>query len=190
MDEYYYTGEIILIPYKFMPVNFMLCDGSQLSQKEYPALYSIIGRLYGAATSTTFCLPNLVGNIVAHRDNSNQKTSLATSVNTNITSSTISVQNIPTIYGRMQLQSDVATTSAYTNSGGVQMTMCSAFNTKSGKTTQLLDNFYTNSSEGQLIPQQQLLYTNTSGNTPISIMQPTIDLVYAICVNGVFPISN
>ena len=39
--------------------NFMACDGSELKIHDYPALYSILGTVYGGDGKTTFNLPTI-----------------------------------------------------------------------------------------------------------------------------------
>lgn len=42
-----------------MPAGWALCDGSQLSIQQNPALFSLIGTIYGGNGQTTFALPDL-----------------------------------------------------------------------------------------------------------------------------------
>ena len=45
------------------PAGFLFCDGSAVSRTMYPDLFALIGTLYGSGDgSTTFNLPNLIGN--------------------------------------------------------------------------------------------------------------------------------
>lgn len=61
MDIDYYVGGIVLFPYSFEPVGWMLCDGRVLNIASYQALFSLIGATYGGNGQTTFALPNLNG---------------------------------------------------------------------------------------------------------------------------------
>ena len=55
-----YIGEIKAFAFNYTPGdgNWLLCDGSTLLQRDYPALYAVIGKTYGGDTNT-FKLPNL-----------------------------------------------------------------------------------------------------------------------------------
>ncbi|MBB5886423.1 phage tail protein [Xanthomonas sp. LMG 8992] len=54
-----YIGQIILFASYFEPKNWAFCDGRQLLIKDYVALYSLIGTVYGGDGRTTFNLPDL-----------------------------------------------------------------------------------------------------------------------------------
>lgn len=43
------------------PAGYLLCNGQEVLQDDYPALYSAIGEAWGSATSFTFTLPDLRG---------------------------------------------------------------------------------------------------------------------------------
>lgn len=57
----YYIGGIVLFPYGFAPMGWLLCDGTVLNVNQYQALYSLLGPRFGGNGSTTFALPNLMG---------------------------------------------------------------------------------------------------------------------------------
>ena len=58
-----FTGEIRLFPYNFVPQNWAYCDGSLITVQQNPALYSVIGNLYGGTPGQNFQLPNLSGRV-------------------------------------------------------------------------------------------------------------------------------
>lgn len=63
-----YVGEIRWFPYvRGAPVNWLLCNGSQLSISEYQTLYALIGTTYGGNGQTTFQLPDLRGRVPLHQ---------------------------------------------------------------------------------------------------------------------------
>jgi microcystin-dependent protein len=55
----YLLGQIILFPYNFVPMRFMLCNGAIINISQNTALYSLIGTKFGGNGTTTFMLPNL-----------------------------------------------------------------------------------------------------------------------------------
>jgi len=57
----YYIGSILLLPYAFAPMGTMLCDGRTLNVAPYQPLFALIGATYGGNGSTTFCIPNMLG---------------------------------------------------------------------------------------------------------------------------------
>lgn len=57
----YFLGQIVVFPYSFVPMGWMLCNGQQLSVQQNTALFSLIGNKFGGNGQTTFNLPNLQG---------------------------------------------------------------------------------------------------------------------------------
>lgn len=58
-----FIGEIRAFPYMFAPQDWAYCWGQQVPQQQYPALYSLIGPLYGTTSAGNFLLPNLQGRV-------------------------------------------------------------------------------------------------------------------------------
>ena len=59
MTDAIYIGEIYTTAATSVPDNMVVCDGRLLNIAEYPALYSLIGTIYGGNGSTTFAVPDL-----------------------------------------------------------------------------------------------------------------------------------
>jgi microcystin-dependent protein len=55
----YTIGCIMLFPYSFVPMDWLLCDGSTLSISQYQLLYAVIGTRYGGDGISNFKLPDL-----------------------------------------------------------------------------------------------------------------------------------
>lgn len=55
----YTVGCITMFPYSFVPVDWLLCDGSTVSISTYQLLYSVIGTRYGGDGISNFKLPDL-----------------------------------------------------------------------------------------------------------------------------------
>jgi microcystin-dependent protein len=56
-----FIGEIAPFPTPTLPAGWMPCDGRTLQIRDFMALFSIIGTMYGGDGSTNFALPNLSG---------------------------------------------------------------------------------------------------------------------------------
>jgi len=54
----HYLGEILLVPYNFVPKECLLCNGQLLSISRFVALFSLLGTTFGGDGRTTFALPN------------------------------------------------------------------------------------------------------------------------------------
>jgi len=62
-----YLGEIRIFAGNYAPSGWAFCDGTVLPVSQNSALFSIIGGLYGGNGTTTFALPNLMGNVPIHQ---------------------------------------------------------------------------------------------------------------------------
>ncbi len=58
-----FLGEIILVPYNFVPRGFAFCDGQLLSISQNTALFALLGTMYGGDGKATFALPDLRGRV-------------------------------------------------------------------------------------------------------------------------------
>ena len=59
-------AEITMFGGNFAPRNWALCDGQLQSIAQNPALFSILGVMYGGDGRTTFALPDLRGRTAVH----------------------------------------------------------------------------------------------------------------------------
>ncbi len=58
-----FLGEIMMVPFSYAPQGWALCDGQELLINDFPALYSLIGTMYGGDGRQTFCVPDLRGRV-------------------------------------------------------------------------------------------------------------------------------
>ena len=61
-----FIGQIRMFAGSFAPVGWAFCDGSVLNVSANPALFSILGSIYGGDGRTTFGLPDLRGRVPVH----------------------------------------------------------------------------------------------------------------------------
>ena len=62
-------GSIVVWGSDYIPENWLLCDGSEISRTEYPDLFTFLGTKYGEGDgSTTFNLPNKKGRFAVGYD--------------------------------------------------------------------------------------------------------------------------
>jgi microcystin-dependent protein len=59
-----FIGEIQIFGFGFTPANWALCDGQELTIKDHPDLFSLIGTTYGGDGKHKFRVPNLAGRAV------------------------------------------------------------------------------------------------------------------------------
>ena len=60
------TGSIVAFAgsSSVVPTGWLICDGSELSRATYADLFAIIGTTYGAPTTSTFRLPDILGKVI------------------------------------------------------------------------------------------------------------------------------
>jgi len=58
-----FLGQIISVGFNFAPLGWALCNGAPLSIAEYPALFQLLGTVYGGDGISTFNVPNLNGRV-------------------------------------------------------------------------------------------------------------------------------
>ncbi|MCX6950884.1 MAG: tail fiber protein [Verrucomicrobia bacterium] len=61
-----YVGEVRLVAWPRIPVDWQPCDGRALPISQYEMLYSLIGTTYGGDGVNTFNVPDLRGRIPLH----------------------------------------------------------------------------------------------------------------------------
>jgi microcystin-dependent protein len=64
-----FIGQVQYFAGNFAPGGWMVANGQLLPISQYQALFSIIGTTYGGNGTTTFALPNLVGNVAVGASN-------------------------------------------------------------------------------------------------------------------------
>lgn len=56
-----FIGEIRIFPFSFIPQGWLACNGGEYGVGQQTALYSIIGNTWGGTPNQTFKVPNLAG---------------------------------------------------------------------------------------------------------------------------------
>src|SRR5262245_44772896 len=64
-----FLGEVRVFFSFFAPRGWAFCHGQMLSIAQNPALFSLLGTLYGGDGRTTFALPDLRGRVPSHVEN-------------------------------------------------------------------------------------------------------------------------
>ena len=65
MDQF--LGQITLVAFNFAPVGWAFCNGQLVPIDQNPALFQLIGMIYGGDGQTTFALPDLRSRIPLHQ---------------------------------------------------------------------------------------------------------------------------
>lgn len=157
-------SEVKWVPMTWAPKNYLPADGSLLSIAQYPALYSLLGPLYGGDGINTFGLPDLRGRTAIGQGQAPGLPNFVPGekLGTDITTADLS-QLTPHTHDYIPSTVTVATT---TTRPGTAVEVVSSVSQTSNPTEQT-------SVEG--------------GGQPISNMQPSLVMTPVICVNGLYP---
>lgn len=61
-----YVGQILWVPFSFVPRGWAKCDGQILPISQNTALFSLLGTTYGGDGKSTFALPDMQGRLLLH----------------------------------------------------------------------------------------------------------------------------
>lgn len=70
-----FIGEIIAFAGKYPPRGYLLCDGAEVRQGQFDALYAIIGNAFGGNGAQRYKLPDLRGRVPIMVEDVNQASS-------------------------------------------------------------------------------------------------------------------
>jgi len=167
-----FLGQITCFGFNFVPRGWLPADGRLMSISQNPALFSLLGTMYGGNGQTNFALPNLQGRVVlgAGQTPSGQQyvwgqTGGAEAVN-------LSVNNLP----------PHAHTVAPAGSSGDATDISPAGKAPATKARTTL--------YGNPTPGTNLAATSTSSvgsGTPVPTLPPYVAMTCAIAVTGIFP---
>lgn len=181
MDAFY--GEIRLFAGNFPPLGWAYCNGQILLIQQYPAVFALIGAMYGGDGRTTFALPNLNGRAPMGAGTGSGLTPRTVSNQAGISSYTMSIAQLPAHSHSVACntlpsngtQNDP--NNNYFGAGPANRSTGQAVNTR-----------YAAAHDGT--GMQPSILTPFGAQTPEAInnMQPSLGFVFIICIDGaVFP---
>lgn len=173
-----YIGQIQPFAFNFAPKNWALCNGQIMAIQQNPALFSLLGTMYGGNGTTTFALPNLQSRVPMHAGTLNGETFTQGEIsgveNVTITSATTPAHN-------HAFQGASANATSATPASGVAL----ATSTGGSGTP---DMFYGPDTMPQ--PLNVACIGLTGGSLPHNNLQPYLTINWCICQFGVFPSRN
>lgn len=176
-----FTGEIRLFPYNFAPQNWAYCDGSLITVQQNPALYSVIGTLYGGTPGQNFRLPNLNGRVAMGAGGA-----IGTNIGSQLGADRIQLEpNNISSHSHQVLAKDGSETAAALDTPDTNAYLAQPRNVR------LYNNTTPSATDPKLAPGTVM----PSGNATIpptmrNTMQPYLTLAYCICLNGEYPIRS
>ncbi|WCT11941.1 phage tail protein [Mucilaginibacter jinjuensis] len=180
-----YTGEIRAFAFSYPPTQWAQCNGQLVSITQNPALYSILGTMYGGDGKNTFGLPNLNGRVVVGTGTSPTSGTVYTSGGVG------GVENVT--LNNQQTNHSHTFNAAVASSPVTKVTNVPA-TTAPGS---FLSNMYEPHSPNPLVvrtylpvPQADIQQLNGAAISPLggngahSNMQPSVAINYCICLYG------
>ncbi len=185
-----YLGEIRLLAYVRVPVDWQACDGSLLNLNTYQALYSLLGTQYGGDGRTTFGVPDLRGRVP-----------IGTGSGPNLTPRALGASGGTEVVALTQNQMP-AHTHAFNATTAAANSM-TPMNNLLGNITGVMAN-------SQIPPNGQTqvgIYQDPPTSPPVTLdatavstfsgpanphlnMMPSMAIGYVICTNGIYPTPN
>lgn len=178
----FYLGMVIPWAINFLPMGWLLCDGSTLQISQYQALYSLLGNMYGGDGVNTFKLPDLRGRIIVGGGAGPGLTQYQPGDMGGAEGICINTTNMPVHTHALMGNTNTALPSTATPAS---TSVLSIGKDALGKTIKMYGNVST--TQPTLTPMNaQSIGTAGEGN-PISVMQPYQTINYYICVSGLYP---
>lgn len=166
-----FIGEIRILPFNFVPVNWAACNGALLPINSYQALFAVIGTMYGGDGQSTFAVPNLSGRVPIGAGTGVGLTPRVQGQTVGVTTVTLTAAQMPQHTHTLTASADAAVT---TNPASVVPASGAPIYKVVTDPTQLQD------MDAQLVG-------STGSNGAHANMSPYMALQYCICVNGIFP---
>jgi microcystin-dependent protein len=177
-----FVGEIRLYPYTFIPQNWQLCDGSLLSIRAYPALFSLLGVTYGGDGKTTFGLPDLRDRAVCGAGQGPGLTNYPLGTKVGAATVPLTTNQIP---GHNHvLKAGNAPTGGAVAAPSPNVVLSKGFITSGGTTYSTKLYATTNDGVNKLAPSA---IAPTGGGAAHQNEQPNLVLQYCISLAGVYP---
>ncbi len=181
-----YIGEIRVFAGMFVPAGWLLCNGGTYYIGQYQVLAAVIGNIYGGDGRTTFAVPDLCGRaacaphpssvLISHEIGgyTGQETAVLTKTNIPVHNHALVCNNNP---AAGTLNTPV---NNYMGAGPFDRSTGKASNTR----------YATTKSDKSIMGPKSLSAVGATSPANISLMQPSLAMLFIICYEGMFPISG
>ncbi len=173
MDAFF--GEIRMLPYTYAPYCWARCDGQVYPVSQNPALFSVIGAVFGGDGTSTFGLPDLRGRAPMHPGTGPGLTPHVAGEKTGSETIQLTPQTMPVHQHTAIVNVKTATTSTPTNNYLAIETV-----------PEILD-WATITDPGKLVPMNSAVLMPTGGSQVHENRQPFLVTPFCICMEGIYP---
>ena len=171
MSDDAYIGEIMVFAGNYAPRNWIKCEGQLLPVAQYTAVFSVLGTTYGGDGRTTFGVPDLRGRVAMHAGRGPGLTSRRAGERGGVESVQLTQATMPSHTHTANVK---AGTPAGTDPAGASLAQ------GEGRGAAI---YATGNATAELLSVSD----QPGGTAAHTNMQPTQELVYCMCVNGVYP---
>ena len=170
-----YVGQLMLVPFNFPPKGWALCNGALLSISQNTALFSLLGTYYGGNGTSTFGLPNLQGVVPIGQGQ-------GAGLSSYVVGQTGGLENVTLLASNMapHTHSHMGSTSTASTGSPSGANFASAAQRQSG-------DFGAAPTPGNKVALNSTALGPAGGSQPHNNIQPTLVLLWAICLQGVYP---
>jgi len=175
-------GQIILVPYNFIPVGWAECNGQLLDINSNAPLYSLMGTTYGGDGVNTFALPDFRGRVPVH-----QTTGFTMGQMAGAETHTLTTAEMPahthTVAGTLK-----ASTAAGNSTSPASAYFSNVVSVDDSGNPATLNYYNHNTPNTPMATNTIQGTTQNAGNTmPHSNMQPYLVMTYIISTEGTYP---
>ncbi len=195
-----YLGQVILWAVPFIPQGWALCDGTALSINQNQALYALLGTRFGGDGVNTFNLPDLRNRVPLGSTAVVQPPNVAGSTTSQVNAVgagtvTIAAANLPALSASASVAIPVCsapTVANLTDTPGTALTQAKGvsgnfpakiYSTDAANTTLKPFNAPVTIPGGSAQP----LPVQVTVPVTVSTAQPSLQMNFIICVQGIFP---
>jgi microcystin-dependent protein len=175
-----FVGEIIMIPFNFAPNGFAFCNGQLLSISQNLSLFSLLGTNYGGDGASTFALPNLQGKVPIGAGQGLGLTLRDTGQSAGIEMEMLTISQMP-VHTHMIKRRPMALPAGDDNNTN------SPINNYPGITPSGLPYSKVAGTGTMANLKSRMRATGAGGGVPINNYQPSLTIMFAIALAGVFP---
>jgi microcystin-dependent protein len=170
-----YLGEIRCFGFNFVPVGWLVADGSLLPISQFTALFSLLGTTYGGDGQSTFALPDLRGRSIVATGNGPGLAPVGLGDRAGAETLSLSLANLPPHAHTVSPPASNSDASAISPAGNVPVT-------KARTTLYAQPSNLTNEAPHS---------TSVAGSgQPAPIRSPYLALTCGIAISGLYPSRN
>ncbi|CCO46180.1 putative Tail Collar domain protein [Vibrio nigripulchritudo SOn1] len=179
-----FIGQVMMFAGNYAPKGWALCDGELLSISDYPALFSVIGDIYGGDGVKNFALPDLQGRAPVGQGKGHELSHRVIGQSLGQEEVSLHVGNLPSHSTQVSVSIDIPVN---TGAGNEDETNPSAGVLANNG----VDRFASDETIGEKYAGKSIIAKGKTlpigNNLPVDIIQPSLVMNYIIALDGIYP---